>query len=121
MGTWDGWADDFQTQQERRDARYKRHADLRAAADAAYLDREERQALREARHTGTDEAAHHRNPYPGDDPLGDFSDDPIDVLGRRIVDQYTAQEDQKAEYVKQEQEEARRWLEEHRPQNVGPW
>ena len=36
---WDGWADDFQTQQERWDAQYKRHADLRAAADAAALAR----------------------------------------------------------------------------------
>ena len=84
---WDGWADDFQTQQERWDAQYKRHADLRAAADAAALARGWRETLR---HMGTDGGLHHRTPAQpvcgcGCQQTGaDDSADPLDILGRQI-------------------------------------
>ena len=126
---WDGWADDYETQEERWDRQYQRHADLRAAADAAALARSWRQQLQEMRHQGEDDGAHHWSRVTGlrcpcgcmsADALSDDSSDPIDILGRRAVDPLTAREYAEEDRRLREQEEMRAWLEAHRPRNVGP-
>ena len=88
---WDGFADDFETQQERWDRQYERQASLRAAADAANVARAYRQQLQEMRHQGEDDGAHHWSPVTRlKCPCGcmqagaDDSDDPLDILGRQI-------------------------------------
>ena len=74
----------------------------------------------EARHSGTDQGQHHRPGYvPA--PWIDDSTDPLDIVGRQSVDQIGAYEMQEAERARWEAEEARSWLEAHRPRNVGPW
>ncbi len=76
----------------------------------------------EARHTGDDGGQHHwpegaqRLKALVDARVDD--DDPLDVLGRQALDQVTAYEQQQAEYAQQEADEARSWLEAHRPRNV---
>ena len=124
------WGGPGESWRERLDDDYRRHADLRAAADATEIARGWRQDLRESRHSGTDDGAHHWSRVTGlrcpcgcqqADALDDTSTDPLDILGRQAVDQYSAYEYQQAEYAAQEQEEARAWLESHRPVNRGPW
>ncbi len=128
------WSDDYMTADERREAlAYER---------AVRMDRAEEQAAQghsvrkpQKRHTGTDKALHHwseiiNDPqfdaadaldYDPDDPLGDKSENPLDVMARTAVDQYTAYETKQAKYAEQEQKEARAWLDRHRPVNLGPW
>ncbi len=127
-GPEDGW-------ENRLDDEYRRHANLRAAADATEIARGWRQDLSAQvqpgyRHSGTDDGAHHWSRVTGlrcpcgcqqTDALGEDSTDPVDILGRQVVDQLTAYEYQKRQFQQDEHEEARAWLESHRPVNRGPW
>lgn len=95
----------------RRSQRARTLAEIRLRR-AAY----QRVAPDEARHTGTDYGLHHQAPGYAD---------PLDILADQLFDsgerQEQAYEQQQAERARWEAEEARAWLDAHRPVNRGPW